>query len=98
MESEIPVEICSSRFLIIKKLGNDDLIHCSCWMSVDEGTIFGFVAPMLAIVLVSLTLVFIIIVSSQFDFMHWHTDQCYLYGAGFANFVESEKRPTQEAE
>ena len=27
--------------------------HCnSCWLSVEKGTIFGFVAPMLAIILV----------------------------------------------
>ena len=28
----------------------------SCWLSVEEGTIFGFVAPMLAILLVRLLL------------------------------------------
>ena len=36
---------------------NFDVCIFSCWMSVDKGTIFGFVVPMLAIILVSLVCV-----------------------------------------
>ena len=36
----------------VDEVGVHALLH-SCWMSVDNGTIFGFVAPMLVIVLVS---------------------------------------------
>ena len=49
-------------------------IH-SCWMSVDKGTIFGFVAPMLAIILVrKCTIQFKVKkISAPIDFTNMHT-------------------------
>ena len=62
MESEITVEIC---FSMTQYCINSWCMYClidtilsysyisSCWLSVEKGTIFGFVGPMLAIILVS---------------------------------------------
>ena len=60
---------------------------------MDKGTTFGFVAPMITIVLVSrLTKS----VYSKEQTQVLHTDQCYFHVSGSTNSVQNEKRSTAE--
>ena len=100
MESEIPVDIYSSLFICMIHIPSYVIIllclHCSCWMSIEEGTIFGFVAPILAIILVSGQACN----GSPLFVMHnvIIIDKCCLYGSGSANSMESGKRSIPEGE
>jgi hypothetical protein len=64
MESEITADSCFSKSIILKWNLNSYvhkhllLIIPSCWLSVEQGTIFGFVAPMLAIIFVRILMRF----------------------------------------
>ena len=54
------IHVQRSQLLLLKALYIQDVIFydyhfnfmCSCWLSAEKGTIFGFVAPMLVIILV----------------------------------------------
>ena len=49
------VEICNSKdlYYIVTYYSLCGIFPNSCWLSTDKGTIFGFVVPMLAVIIVS---------------------------------------------
>ena len=74
-----------------------NLCICSCWLSVDHGTIFGFVGPMMLIVLVSLLLpnrVAIIHAPHNYSIIYLHNnlDQCHIFNACTAHTLEEQER------